>query len=830
MKASPHMADRRRTWPRLIRRVAQTATFLLFLAFVVYGAAIVARGGPADLVMRFSPLSGLGASLSAWTILAAFWPALLILAAAVVLGRWFCGWACPLGTTIDIGDKVTGAFRGKDALAAENVQAEAGKEPCRVSPSRRLKYYVLLACVLTAAAGLSAFAYLDPLSIAVRSYVVFVHAYVAYGLKALFDAFAAAPVVGGAAKAAAALLQDILQAQTQPEFTLHGTMALVLLGVLALGLIARRYWCRAVCPLGAMYALAGKWSLTARKVDASCIHCGLCRRVCPTGCISKDGAQTLAGECILCLNCQAVCPANAVRFVGATRDQLVEVDLSRRGALAAAAAAAITYPLVKIAPSRLAGKGGTFIRPPLAGRDEDAFLKKCLRCGQCMRVCPTQAIHPAGLEGGMESLWTPILVPRLGYCEYNCFSCGRACPSGAIPRFTLQEKHRTALGLAHFDQGRCIPWRGWQRRSEDGVNWDRHNCGVCEEMCPAPDKAIRFLPERMPNGQELRLPYVRAESCVGCGSCEYACPVQGVAAVRVAGGFRELPPPEKRPARASIGLPERVGEFRIAQPARVYEGDKQLFEYIDGAAEPYLKFGFVRVAAATYAAGAVSLRLDLWEFQAPDGAFGAYAHDRAEEGKPVEAGDEGVAAGAALWAWRGLYMAAVLPGGGPATAEQAAALAGGALESVGARSAARPEVCRRLPADGLAPNTVRYMLAPVHLQDLYVEDDVIETLHLDGKAKAAYGAYGKGAGGVPAGLVLVQYASEGQAEAARRAYAQLLSGKGHRAESGQGAELFTLGEGHFSAMGSAGTFFAVSLSVPGAERAVGLVLAALKGQ
>jgi ferredoxin len=192
---------------------------------------------------------------------------------------------------------------------------------------------------------------------------------------------------------------------------------------------------------------------------------------------------------------------------------MVEVDLTRRGALAAVTAAAVSYPLFKISTSDRATKGGTFIRPPLAGKDEDHFLQTCLRCGQCMRVCPTQVIQPSGLEGGLESLWTPQLETRLGYCTYGCDKCGWACPSGAIPRFTLNEKKSTAIGLAYVDSTRCIPWRGWQRRQEEGIRWDEHNCGVCEEVCPLPGKAIHFQRERMPNGEELRLPIVQEETC-----------------------------------------------------------------------------------------------------------------------------------------------------------------------------------------------------------------------------------------------------------------------------------------------------------------------------
>jgi MauM/NapG family ferredoxin protein len=779
--------------------------------------------------MRLSPLSGLGAGLSAWTLLTAFWPAALLLLAALFLGRYFCGWVCPLGTTLDLWDRLRG--RNQNGDSREETKAD-DHDQFRGLKSRRTKYYLLVTCLFAAIFGLSLFAYLDPLCIAVRTYVLVVHQYAVEVLLGVLGALEGSPVVGGVAAGAADFVSSALVVPSDLSFKLHALTALVFAGLLGLSLLGRRFWCRSLCPLGALYALAGKRSLTTRKVDDSCIHCGRCRDICPMDCISADETQTLAGECILCMQCQAACPVDAIRFLGPAREQTVEIDLTRRGALAAAGTAVVAYPLMKITLTQTVAKGGAFIRPPLAGRDPEHFLQACVRCGQCMRVCPTQVIQPAGWERGLESLWTPELVPRLGYCQYNCNECGKACPTGAIPRFTLEDKHSTAVGLAHLDNTRCIPWRGWRRAGEENVDWDDHNCGVCEEVCPVPGKAIHFIHNTMPNGQELRRPYVQSEACVGCGFCEHACPVQGEAAIRVSGGFREIGPPATEPEKATIAelLPEKAGGMRLAEPKRTYRSGDDLFQWINGAAEPYLKYQFTAAAAALYAADGNKLELEIWQFETTDDAFGAFSKYRPPDAVTVEAGDEAAfAEGPALWAWAGRYFLRVRNMGGRPGRAQTLALARTAIESAGEPQAERPAVCRHLPPKGLDPHSVRFLRHSLHLQEIIPIDEVVEVFGLDGKPVAAYGAYGKGPGAMPIGLLLAQYPTGSAARTVRDAYTNLRRAGGEEIGGEPDARVFRLGENDHTAVAHRGKQVAVSLNGPDPQRAIGLAQKALRG-
>jgi len=96
---------------------------------------------------------------------------------------------------------------------------------------------------------------------------------------------------------------------------------------------------------------------------------------------------------------------------------------------------------------------------------------------------------------------------------------------GGDPALDLERKRRTAIGMAVVDRNRCLPWAY-------GVP-----CIVCEEMCPVPDKAIRLEEATVLNAQgeevTVQRPYVLLDLCIGCGICEYQCPMEGEAAIRV---------------------------------------------------------------------------------------------------------------------------------------------------------------------------------------------------------------------------------------------------------------------------------------------------------
>jgi MauM/NapG family ferredoxin protein len=242
---------------------------------------------------------------------------------------------------------------------------------------------------------------------------------------------------------------------------------------------------------------------------------------------SPDG--WIASECFGCLNCTDACRRDALSFTwtlpGRGSPPVESVDLSKRAAFGAVVGGLAALGVFRISPQ---SRGKTFharlIRPP-GSRPERDFLARCTACGLCMKVCPTGGLQPSLAEAGLEGLWTPRLVPQIGYCDYNCTLCGQVCPTEAIARLELEAKHKTRIGLAAFDTTRCIPYAYGR------------DCMVCEEHCPIPDKAIYVVEvevqDRQGGKKIVKQPHVDPEKCIGCGVCEHVCPYKDAAGIHV---------------------------------------------------------------------------------------------------------------------------------------------------------------------------------------------------------------------------------------------------------------------------------------------------------
>ena len=301
-------------------------------------------------------------------------------------------------------------------------------------------------------------------------------------------------------------------------------LLLIFAGILALNAIRDRFWCRYLCPLGALLGLVSRFAWLRREVGDVCTECQRCARACPVGTI--DPARQFASdpaECTVCLDCVPVCAKAGQGFTGHHRSAPQQVyDPSRRQFIASAGAAVVAVGLFAAEPAAVR-PGPRLIRPP--GAQGTDFLSKCIRCGVCLKVCPTSGLQPSLAQAGWSGLWTPVLVPRLGCCDYGCNACGGACPTGAIPPLALEDKRLAVIGHAYIDQNRCLPWA------------DNRNCLVCEEMCPVPEKAIILEDVKVtaPTGEmiDIRRPTVVRDRCIGCGICENRCPLTGEAAIRV---------------------------------------------------------------------------------------------------------------------------------------------------------------------------------------------------------------------------------------------------------------------------------------------------------
>lgn len=495
---------------RLLRRLSQIVFFCVFIVLLVKTTWPLHSPVPVHAFLSLDPLAALAVLLSparSWWGLHLFAAAVLLLVVTALLGRFFCGWVCPLGTCIDGADKATGALRRRGDAAAPN--------PSTNTRVRQVKYLLLAVVLVAGLFGVHLFWLLDPLVLLTRTFATVL--------------LPAGAVLWNAALPWLSASGVRVPPQPVHHYALVWPTALFFLAILLLGLWGRRFWCRNLCPLGALLALVGRFGLWRRQVSDHCHECRRCARDCKMEAIPATKPQrTLQAECIQCYNCLGGCQPAATRLVLAPTTQTSpQVDLGRREFLAACATGVAYGALAHYGLSR-EPRSSRLLRPPgalvrdasgrLAGRlSEDEFLSKCLRCGQCMKACLTGGLQPAVGEAGLLGLFTPRLVPRIGQCEQGCAACGSVCPSGALVPFTVAEKPWIRLGEARIAHKTCFCWQAGD---------DYRECLVCAEHCGY--GAIEVVEVA---GQ--RRPVVRHGRCTGCGLCEKVCPAHHGAAIVV---------------------------------------------------------------------------------------------------------------------------------------------------------------------------------------------------------------------------------------------------------------------------------------------------------
>lgn len=172
-------------------------------------------------------------------------------------------------------------------------------------------------------------------------------------------------------------------------------------------------------------------------------------------------------------------------------------------AAATAGAATLPYGLARLlAPTTAAAETpfSTHLRPPGAITDDDAFIAACIGCVMCGDVCPVGAIAFYGREGGTK-VNTPFINPRNRACTL-CGDCMKVCPTDAL---TPTPRDKVTMGFAQIDRSACYPWV------------DKGVCGACATICPLGSKAIDFA------FANVYRPEIK-DGCVGCGLCVQICP------------------------------------------------------------------------------------------------------------------------------------------------------------------------------------------------------------------------------------------------------------------------------------------------------------------
>ncbi len=490
-----------------LRRIVQLICLFLFF-WLLYHVRWSPGGSVAPPVfLRSDPLVALSTLLArgpAWPLLFAPLAAMVII--TLLLGRVFCGWLCPLGTIIDISDSIL--WRGR-----------CGQRMRYTRP--QWKYYILGAVLLAALFGVQLAWIADPIPLLTRT-----TATVFYPLS--LGAYNLVVIRGQSLLRGWGLY---LNPVAVPRFSLDIVVAVMFVAILMLGYFARRMWCRSLCPLGALLAFIGRFSLLKRYVAPECTGCRRCASACKMGAIPDDQPEkTFAAECILCYDCVAACPQKGVSRIGFPGSGARGVNAATRAskrAFLGALGAGVAYGLAARLGWRRPQHSPKLIRPPganvydpVGGRrrmTEEEFRAMCVRCGQCMRACPTGGLQPAIFQAEFDGLYTPVLIPQIGFCEQNCNACGQVCPSGALKPFTIQEKDDIRLGQAEINTDTCL---SWQRGT------DYRLCLICAEHCP-----YGAIDTPVYEGQ--RRPFVNPAKCVGCGECEHYCPARPQRAIQV---------------------------------------------------------------------------------------------------------------------------------------------------------------------------------------------------------------------------------------------------------------------------------------------------------
>lgn len=291
--------------------------------------------------------------------------------------------------------------------------------------------------------------------------------------------------------------------------------------IIWLSLYFGRLYCNTICPVGTVLGLLSRVSLFKIKMDAAtCTKCGKCSFACKSSCISIKTLQVDISRCVACYNCISVCPESSIKYersFGRSHMFTEGTDISKRdfigktllygAALAGISRKSFGQEEVIRPAGRIPNKKNHPVSPP-GSVSLKHFTNRCTACHLCVTICPTSVLQPSFLEYGFTGMAQPHMDYSVEYCNYECTKCGEVCPTGAILPLTIEDKKLEQSGQVNFIREKCI------------VYTDNTSCGACSEHCPT--QAVKMVPYL----QGLTIPETDIDICIGCGACEFACPVK----------------------------------------------------------------------------------------------------------------------------------------------------------------------------------------------------------------------------------------------------------------------------------------------------------------
>ncbi|GMO61230.1 MAG: 4Fe-4S binding protein [Termitinemataceae bacterium] len=487
----------KRKAPAIIRFLIALSVLALF----VYAYISLSLGSNGILTMlvnaQFSPsLYGTGLALPIIAI--------AIAATTLIFGRLYCSVLCPLGTAQEIFWRIGRLLRG-------------GKSPPRSSPE-----YGSSATPFTGGAAprnaprLFRSGYHAPPKVRYLS-ALLVAAGVIFSIAPLMILIDPISIFG---RGMGTLRTLLYQGGGSTLFMLY--LAIPLLLILIAAVLRGRAFCE-WCPVGVTLGLFSSAALFRIKLGEKCVSCGQCEKKCPASCIDSKAKRIDSERCVLCFSCTAACPSGSAVY-GARGKALISeapisegrrIFLKKAGSFSLACGAAyLVSPLLRLpsqsvdkALANLSTEETLPILPPGA-KNLLHYTRHCISCHACVASCPANIItakddpHPSLDYNGDAS----------AACQFSCTECGRVCPTGAIGKLSVEEKHkmRIALSTLYFD--RCV------------VKTKGESCGACAEVCPT--GALTMVAYSEAGIAFLTRPIYDEKYCIGCGACLASCPAE----------------------------------------------------------------------------------------------------------------------------------------------------------------------------------------------------------------------------------------------------------------------------------------------------------------
>jgi polyferredoxin/NAD-dependent dihydropyrimidine dehydrogenase PreA subunit len=490
----------------LLRRIRITFSTLVFIFFVLvfvdFKSIIPANYINILMFLQFVP------SVLKFHDLTTFAAAgfLIVLLLTLITGRTYCSFLCPLGIGMDLNSRIGGRIRKK-------FRRYGFKKPFTI-----LRYTILaVTLIVTMVWGIYMITLLDPYSIFARSMTYFVKPLIILlnnflaGILGKFDIYA-------------------LNNVPLKRFPLivYSIPAVFFLLVGGLSLTKGRLYCNMFCPLGTLLGLISKISLfRIRFNETACTRCGRCSMRCKSSCIDFLKHDVDITRCVSCFNCVHTCQDKAITYgIVKFKKKVHETDENKRNVIIGTLL--LLFGITRISngqektapkPKKLSTvrENRTYpVCPPGGGGIED-FLRDCTACSLCINVCPNEVLQPSYNQYGIAGIMQPFMDYNKSFCTYNCTKCTEICPTNALHPLVLEAKKLTQIGKAKFIKENCI------------VETEKTACGACSESCPT--KSCHMVPFE----GNLVIPEITEDICIGCGHCEFACPVTPYKAIFVDG-------------------------------------------------------------------------------------------------------------------------------------------------------------------------------------------------------------------------------------------------------------------------------------------------------